>query len=578
MKKQGFLYGTIVLAVGTMVVKLIGMFFKIPLTNLLGGVGMSYFNVAYDLYYPLYALFISGVPIAVSKLVSESLARNRSRDAQKLLGVSLGLFAGVGLLGSLVMYMGAGWFASLVNNPQAVLAIRCLSPALFCGCILAAFRGYSQGYQNMVPTAISQILEAGAKLVCGLGFAYGVAWIGMEQFRREGMVFGVPWGERSEALLAILPFSAAGAILGVTASTVCGAVYLAVRQWRRQGQEPSAALLELSPKAASTGKLAKRLVRVAAPVCAASVISNLTSFIDLISVMNRLETAISNGPEVLLTLYKGYIPEGVGLDRLASYLYGCYSGLAVPVYNLVPALTTAISVSLLPTVSAAWATNNRRLLERNISSALRVAAIVAVPAGLGIAAMAHPILQLLYFAKPMEGAVIYPALRMMGLAAVFVALTLPVNALLQAVGRADLPMKLLFCGGLVKLGLNYLLVALPWLNIRAAPIGTLACYALVLLGGLWALSSSTQLDLNLGKIFGKPLFCGVCCALTARGAYLLLCRSLSPAISTLLGIGIGGGVYILVILFTKTITKEDVLMLPKGEKFAKILEKYGFLG
>lgn len=161
--RHGYLYGTMVLAAGTVVVKLIGALFKIPLTNILGGVGMSYFNVAYELYYPLYALFVSGVPVAVSKLVSESMACGRARDARKLLRVAGAAFLAVGAAGSLLMFFGAGWFSARVQNPGSVWAVRMLSPALFFGCLMAALRGYWQGMQDMAPTAVSQIVRGGRR-------------------------------------------------------------------------------------------------------------------------------------------------------------------------------------------------------------------------------------------------------------------------------------------------------------------------------------------------------------------------------------------------------------------------------
>lgn len=184
--RHGYLYGTMVLAAGTVVVKLIGALFKIPLTNILGGVGMSYFNVAYELYYPLYALFVSGVPVAVSKLVSESMACGRARDARKLLRVAGAAFLAVGAAGSLLMFFGAGWFSARVQNPGSVWAVRMLSPALFFGCLMAALRGYWQGMQDMAPTAVSQIVEAVAKLAFGLALSYGVTVAGLRQFSLEG--------------------------------------------------------------------------------------------------------------------------------------------------------------------------------------------------------------------------------------------------------------------------------------------------------------------------------------------------------------------------------------------------------
>ena len=223
---HGYLYGTMVLAVGTVIVKLIGVFFKIPLTNILGGVGMSYFNVAYELYYPLYALFVSGVPVAVSKLVSESVAKGRARDAEKLLRLSVGAFVVIGIVGSALMYFGAGWFSQRVNNPPAALAVRMLSPALLFGCVMAALRGYWQGMQNMVPTAVSQVVEAVAKLVLGLTLAYAATAIGMAEYARAGTVFGAPCDSAEQAQIAVLPYAAAGAILGVALSMGCGSLYM----------------------------------------------------------------------------------------------------------------------------------------------------------------------------------------------------------------------------------------------------------------------------------------------------------------------------------------------------------------
>lgn len=238
----------------------------------------------------------------------------------------------------------------------------------------------------MAPTAVSQIVEAVAKLAFGLALSYGVTVAGLRQFALEGTVFGAPCASAQEAQIAVLPYAAAGAILGVTVSTLCGAVYMAARHRLGRGAITPSSGRRRRPQAPSRALL-KRLVAIAVPVCVASLITNLTSFIDLISVMNR-GPRDHPAPGVIEGIYEGLIPGGVGREMLASYLYGCYSGLAVPVYNLVPSLTTTIGVSLLPAVSAAWAVRDRRALERNVASALRLASLIAMPAGLGICAMA----------------------------------------------------------------------------------------------------------------------------------------------------------------------------------------------
>ncbi|RKJ57341.1 polysaccharide biosynthesis protein [bacterium 1XD42-1] len=573
---KGYLYGTMVLGLGTIVVKVIGAIFKIPLTNLLGGVGMSYFNVAYDLYYPLCALFISGVPAALSKLISENMARGRIQDAKKLLHIALFTFTGIGLAGTAFMIWGAERFACLINNPQAQAAVTMLAPSLLFGCIMACLRGYWQGNQDMVPTAKSQVVEAAAKLFFGLLFAYWAAQSGIKEYLASGTVFGVPCDSMEQARLAVLPRSAAGAVLGVTCSTICGVIYLLWYHKRQNKKIPSFEQRFLIP--ASKRKLLFQLFQIAAPVCLASVISNLTSFIDLISVMNRLSAAITQDGATILSMYPNAIPGGIGMEQLASYLYGCYSGLAVPVYNLIPSITTVVGISMLPALSSAKAVGNMKHVSATLESSLRISALFAFPAGFGVCALADPILRLLYFSKPMEVTVIAPALRLMGISAIFVSLVLPVNAALQAMGRADLPVKLLLAGGAFKLGCNYLLVGVPQLNIQAAPVGTLACYLFVLSAGLCALLDISQAKLQVISVLGKPMLAGAGCALSAQQGYFIFNKMLSPGISTLLGIAIGGLVFLILVFSLRILKKEDIFMVPNGEKFANLLEKHHLLG
>lgn len=575
--KQGFLYGTFILGIGTVIVKLIGALFKIPLTNLLGGVGMSYFNVAYDLYYPLYALFISGVPIAVSKLVSENIAQGRVRDARKLLRVALFAFVSIGAVGSLFMFLGAGWFTGIIKNPDARFAVRMLSPAIFFGCITAAFRGYWQGLQDMCPTAVSQIIEALVKLILGLALAYMVIYAGMSEFERLGSIFGMRCATKEQASLAMLPYAAAGAVLGVTAGNLLGAAYLLCRH--KLGHNPiGREIWRRSPKPAPAKQLLKQLLGIAVPVCIASMITNFTSFIDLISVMNRLTSAIARDGGRIAAIYHGAIPEGLAPAQVASYLYGCYSGLAVPLYNLVPSLTAVIGVSLLPTISAAWAIRDRIRLVRNLESSVRISSLLAFPAGFGICAMAEPIMHLLYFSKPMEVTVIAPALRLMGISAIFVALTLPVHAVLQAVGRADLPVRLLLIGGLLKLASNYILVGIPAFNIQAAPVGTLICYFFVLSVSLYMLLDATGVEFSFSDTLGKPFLAGGGCALAAKASYPIFLQFFPEAFATCFGIGIGIIVYLILVFSLKIIKEDDIFMFSAGEKFAKLLEKHHLLG
>ena len=180
-KQNTFFGGAAILAVGIMVVKLIGMFYKIPLINIIGEQGSADFGNAYNIYAVLLTISTAGLPVAVSKLVSEANATGRQNQVRRVFRLSLALFLTLGVLSFLIMSFGSAQLAALMNDDQAAPGIRALAPAVICVGCLSAFRGYAQGHGNMTPTAVSQIIEALCKLVVGLGLAYWLVKAGADQ-------------------------------------------------------------------------------------------------------------------------------------------------------------------------------------------------------------------------------------------------------------------------------------------------------------------------------------------------------------------------------------------------------------
>ena len=210
-KKQSFLGGAAVLAFGIMAVKVIGAVFKIPLRNILGEGGSADFSNAYNIYATMLTISTAGLPVALSKLVSEAYARGRTRQAQRTFNLSLTVFLLLGLVSFSLMWWGNDYLASLLNNPRAAYGIRALAPAVVCVGCLSAFRGYAQGRQYMTPTAVSQILEALCKLVFGLALSLWLLKIGQPDY-----------------------IAAAGAIGGVTIGTILSLVYMAANYLRHR--------------------------------------------------------------------------------------------------------------------------------------------------------------------------------------------------------------------------------------------------------------------------------------------------------------------------------------------------------
>ncbi|WRS28239.1 polysaccharide biosynthesis protein [Oscillospiraceae bacterium MB08-C2-2] len=574
-QRQNFLQGAMILTAAMVVVKVIGAVYKIPLTNILGGTGMAYFMTAYSIFNIINLLSTAGFPVAVSKMVSENAARGQYRNVEKIRRLSVAFFLITGGVGSLTLVLGAKTFVGWVGNPNAYLAVLAIAPAVFFCCVMAVFRGYAQGMSNMLPTAVSQIVEAICKLIFGIFFAYLFIHLGLKDYEKTGAVFGQVVENADAAKLAVMPYGAAGAMLGVSVSTLAGAVYLLVTAKKSklaQSRGPS------GEKVDSASRLLKSLLLIALPVCAGSLMAQLTSVIDLVSIMKRLETAVALGGDTVRSLYSGLLPPGIASEDLPVYLYGSYSGLTISIFNLVPAITSAFGVSALPSIASNWALGRRAAAGENIRSVVKLAALLAIPAGLGIAALSHPILSLLYSNRIQEVAIAAPLLRIMGISAVFLAVNAPLTSIHQAIGKVHVPVLLMSVGAVLKLITNYILVAIPSVNIGGAPWGTLVCYGFIFIGSLISLKKHTGLDLKIKSTLIIPLICGILCGLAAHTSFGILSSRVDSRFGVLLSIGIGGAIYLVFILLLKVITREEALLLPNGKKIAKILEKLSFLG
>ncbi len=571
-KRQSFLEGAVILAVSTIVVKALGALFKVPLMNLLGGTGMAYFMTAYEIFNPIYALSIAGFPAAVSRLVSESVAQRRYRDARKIVRLSVWLFLAVGGVGFCLLFFGSGLLCRLVGNPDARLAVAMLAPSLLFGCVTSAVRGYYQGMRNMIPTAVSQVVEAVAKLVLGIGLCYGTFVCALQGYADTGAVFGRPAADLAAAKELAKPYAAAGAILGVALSTLASAVYLGCKyKFGRETISPAA--MRAAPRSESARSIARRLAKIALPVCLGTFAVSLTSVIDLFSVMNSLEVAAASGADLINRMYGLSLPAG----QIPAFLYGAYSGIGVTLYNLIPALTATFATSALPAVTAAYVSGGGEPLKKGVRSVFRMTSVLCIPAGLGLAALSRPILELLYAGRPQEIAAVAPSLTMLGLAGALLGYTAPVYSMLQGVGRAEVPVKLMGVGALIKLGCNLTLCRLPQYNLKGAALGTLLCYLFIAAAALVILTRQVGFSLGWGRSFFGPLLGGVLCAVGARLSFPLFARLGLGRMAALPAILLGAAIYLVTLLCTGSLEEGDLLALPGGKKLAPRLSRWGLL-
>lgn len=573
-KQQGFLGGALVLLLAVAIVKGIGALFKIPLNAVIGDVGMGYFGTAYTLYNPVFSLATAGFPVAISRTASEWLARKRYRDVRRLHALSVPIFLLLGALACAFMLLAAPPFLSFINrgDQNALAAVYTLAPAVFFGSLSAVYRGYYEGLGDMRPTAFSEVAEAVCKLVIGLSASCFVMHRAMEEYSAAGTVFGSPVTSEEYARSAALPWAAAAALLGVTVGSVISFLVLWLT-YRLRGDGITREQLARAPAPARRKTIVAALVRTAVPVALGALAVNLSSLVDTAFLQNRMNALMQTDAEALLSQYGSFLrPEDIAQGRVPTALFGCYTN-ALTLFTIVPAMTQAFGISALPNVTAAWAGGSRVKLEHSVENVLRISALVTMPAGLALSVLADPIARLLGY-NPISGRI----LVLLGLGAVFAAVNVPINSMLQAVGRIDLPVKLLCTGLVIKVGLNYVLTGIPEINVMGAGVGTLVCYFFLAFFGLAALGRETGLHMRLFRLFGKPLLCA-CLAAAAGWQTAALAHRLWPGrLEALPAMAVFLLVYGMCVLLFRVLRRSDINALPGGEKIAKILEKHRWIG
>lgn len=572
-KKQSFLHGALILSAAAILTKIIGaLFFKIPLQKI-NDTAYGYFEAVFNIYIPIYIVSTAGFPIAVSRMVSQSIALGRYRDIRVIRRVANKVFWITGLAGTLLMIIASFFYPQYVDLPNARLTMLVMAPSILFCCLMTAYRGIYEGSRNMIPTAVSQIVEAVGKLVFGISLAAGALRLGQWQYEQGFKVFGKQAGSAEHALAISLPYIAAGGMFGVTAGSFFSLFYLYVR-YRRHGSGITREEFLGAPKPHSTKAVFRSLLRFAIPVALGTLATQLTTIIDVVSFQKSLAIVVARNGDIVREVYQKAIDLSGTTDILA-FLTG-NRGIAMTYVNLVPNITLSLGISALPVITSAWALRDKSQLRSITAAVLRITILIALPSGLGLSVLARPIMKFIYDRS--TAMIAGPQLEVLGFAVVFICLVAPINAMLQAMGRADIPAKIVLVGGGIKLLLNTLLILNPRINIMGSAYSTLACYVVMVILSLYSLRNVMKMPIRWRSVFPKPLFASLCCSVAAWAVNGLLSHFVFEGIAVAIAILAAVVVYIWVLLSIKAITSEDVLMLPKGQKIAQILAKYNFLG
>lgn len=578
-KSQSFLKGAMVLGSSMIIVKLMGMIYKILLSNQYGGVGTGLFNSAYALYNPLFMLSTAGFPIAISRMVSESITKKRYRDVKQIHRISVPIFVIAGCICFLAMVLGSFIYIKLIHADNAIFALLCLSPTIFFGCLMSIYRGYFEGMRNMVPTAISEIIEATCKLFFGLTASFLVTKYGMGQFAKTGYVFGIKCANEVEAESAIIPIAIGAAITGISLGSLLGFLFLFIR-YKRGGDGITRDELRNSPPPRKSGTTLRIMVKTAIPIGLGSIIMSLADMIDSTLVQVRINNIMQSDPKALLGVYGSLIPDSVYYgEETHTFLYGCY-GIALTLMMLVTAVTQVFGTTALPSVTAAWTSGNKRQLKKSMETVMRVTTLVTIPSGIGMSVLAEPLLSMIYHGSSVadEVEIGSKVLAVMGISVIFIATSTPLCSMLQAIGRMDVPLKLFTIGMAMKIVVNYILVGIPWINIQGANIGSIVCYGFVTVVALFVICRETKIVPDFVSIFVKPLFAGIICGIIAYFSEIFFDIFFKQRIATILAVITAIIVYIIALVLIRAIKREDILQMPKGNKIVKILEKHRLIG
>ena len=532
-KKANYLTGAAILAATVALTKVIGFVYKIPLFNILGDAGAGHFNVMYYIYNLLLTISTAGVPVALSRLISEARASSRPMQAKRYYSVGMMAFGAIGLVGSAVMFIFAPELAGLMKDDQVVLGVRLLSPAVFFACVVSVLRGYAQGHNDMRPTAVSQIMEVVCKLVFGLAIAWYLK------------AMGYP-----------VSVIAAGAIVGVTIGLFLAIPTLLVMRRRIALRTPMTLNLD---RPDSVGDTLGQILKVSIPITLSSSVLNIINLVDT-------------------SLVRGRLASGAGFSQEeVDILYGVYSK-GMTLFTLPSSFITPIAVAVVPIIAAALVTREHGEARTTMESSMKLTNLLAMPAAVGLAVLSEPIFRVLFPGSNENGPML---LSMLGIASLFVCTYLITNGILQASGHEKLALLALPVGGVVKICVNYALVGRPEVNIAGAPIGTLCCYVLITVLNVIFMTVKLPERPNYLKITLRPLICALLMGTVAWAVEGLGERFLLPVLGTgrfgsavCLGLAILAAlaVYAILIVLLKAVTKEDILLLPKGQKIAKMLK------
>lgn len=535
--KTSFIKNILMLMFSQVVVKLLGLVYRVAIVDAegFGNTGNGYYATGYQVYMILLAVSSIGLPNVISKLVSERVAKGDYIGAHNIFRTAMKMFAGFGFLLTLVLFFSAGFISDVLLNASGVkYTLMVLAPALTFVAASAVLRGYFAGLGSMKASGSSQVIEQFFNCVLSIGFVY--ACVGQDA--------------------AIM---AAAGNLSTTCACAVALGYLVIFYRQRRGDILLQLKQQTVPVEQKSGRsLVKTILMISVPITLSSLITTANSAIDIFTVSNGVQNALSR--------QFGYSAEV--LEEMAMSLYGIMQKAEV-ITHLPLAISGTLCAAIVPVISSHLAKGETEGINKKVSSAVLISSLLIFPCMGGIMVLANPILHLLYPSAP-DGALM---LVLLASTLPFSSLTYVLNGILYGAGKQTVPAIILAVGSVIKLGLNILLVSIPWLNIYGAIIGTLVYQVFVFAVETVFVFRYVDIKLNYVKCFAKPALAAAVMCVFVWVAYKLISSLAGNTVSTLSAIIVGVAVYTVTVLLLKTLDKEDIAGMPMGNKLCGILDR-----
>ncbi len=531
-KTESFMKGVLVLMVSQVLIKLLGLIYKLYLTNRegFGDEGNAIYSSGYQIYALLLTLSSVGVPNAISKLVSERVAVGDHKGAHRVFKISFATFGILGLIGTLILFLGAGYISNtLLQIPEAELTLVALSPSIFFVAIASVIRGYFNGREHLSVTAKSQTLEQVFKTLLTVIVVEMVCLI---------------YGTNTKIM-------AAGANLATTLSVFLSFAYLYL--YYKKGKKEIAQEIKntVNYKPERIKSIIKKILYVSIPISLSAIMTSLGKNIDSITVVRGLKAFLT--------------------ETEAKVQYGILSGKVDTLITLPLSFNVAFATALVPTIASAKATNNMENANKRVKFSLMVTMILGLPCTFGMFIFAEPILQLL-FPNAASGAFL---LQISALTIIFAVLMQTVNGALQGLGRVMVPAIASAIGLIVKFILNIVLISNPKIGVNGAAIASVVNVFIAFVISFYILMKSMKIDLKVSNFIVKPIIATIIMCIISYFIYNILLGILPGKIVTLIALISAVIIYAILIVILKIFTKEEMCMIPYGNKLVKILEKLG---